>query len=216
MRTLYDRAREAAPRGGGSRLGALTCAGPAAASPQQAGVQVALRALGLYLGPIDGDVGPADAPRRSGPRSSACSPAGDRRSTTRTRALARAARPAALRRRGRSRRATSASTSPCSSSCSPRDGVYRGALDGYLGPRDRGGGPPLPAPGELAADGVAGPRHARARSQPASRRRRREPRAAAGVRRAARRLADGDRRRVRLDPDPTLATRTSSTRRRCS
>jgi peptidoglycan hydrolase-like protein with peptidoglycan-binding domain len=30
----------------------------ARANPQQAGVQVALRALGLYCGPIDGDVGP--------------------------------------------------------------------------------------------------------------------------------------------------------------
>ncbi len=38
--------------------GALIFAGQAAASPQQAGVQVALRALGLYSGPIDGEVGP--------------------------------------------------------------------------------------------------------------------------------------------------------------
>jgi len=36
----------------------LAAAGPAAASPQEAGDQVALRALGLYLGPIDGEVGP--------------------------------------------------------------------------------------------------------------------------------------------------------------
>ncbi len=33
-------------------------AAPASANPQQAGVQVALRALGFYSGPIDGDVGP--------------------------------------------------------------------------------------------------------------------------------------------------------------
>ena len=38
--------------------GVLVGAGQASASPQQAGVQVALRALGLYLGPVDGDVGP--------------------------------------------------------------------------------------------------------------------------------------------------------------
>jgi peptidoglycan hydrolase-like protein with peptidoglycan-binding domain len=31
---------------------------PADANPQQAGIQVALRALGLYSGPIDGDIGP--------------------------------------------------------------------------------------------------------------------------------------------------------------
>jgi len=31
---------------------------PAEANPQQAGIQVALRALGLYSGPIDGDIGP--------------------------------------------------------------------------------------------------------------------------------------------------------------
>ena len=37
---------------------ALAAPGPATANPQQAGVQVALRALGLYSGPIDGDVGP--------------------------------------------------------------------------------------------------------------------------------------------------------------
>ncbi len=34
-------------------------AAPAQANPQHAGIQVALRALGLYCGPIDGDVGPA-------------------------------------------------------------------------------------------------------------------------------------------------------------
>ena len=53
-------------------VGVLVFAGPASASPQQAGVQVALRALGLYLGPIDGQVGPltraavAEAQRRAG------------------------------------------------------------------------------------------------------------------------------------------------------
>ena len=31
---------------------------PAEANPQQAGIQVALRALGLYAGPIDGEIGP--------------------------------------------------------------------------------------------------------------------------------------------------------------
>ena len=33
-------------------------AAPADANPQQAGIQVALRALGLYSGPIDGEIGP--------------------------------------------------------------------------------------------------------------------------------------------------------------
>jgi peptidoglycan hydrolase-like protein with peptidoglycan-binding domain len=37
---------------------ALIAPALARANPQQAGVQVALRALGLYCGPIDGDVGP--------------------------------------------------------------------------------------------------------------------------------------------------------------
>ena len=39
-------------------VGVLFWAGPALASPQQAGDQVALRALGFYKGPIDGQVGP--------------------------------------------------------------------------------------------------------------------------------------------------------------
>jgi peptidoglycan hydrolase-like protein with peptidoglycan-binding domain len=39
-------------------VGAFVWAGPALASPQQAGVQVALRAAGFYRGPIDGIVGP--------------------------------------------------------------------------------------------------------------------------------------------------------------
>jgi peptidoglycan hydrolase-like protein with peptidoglycan-binding domain len=38
--------------------GALYLPGPALASPQQAGDQVALRALGFYHGPIDGQIGP--------------------------------------------------------------------------------------------------------------------------------------------------------------
>ena len=37
---------------------AAAAATPAYANPQQAGVQVALRALGLYSGPIDGEIGP--------------------------------------------------------------------------------------------------------------------------------------------------------------
>ncbi|HWB22195.1 MAG TPA: peptidoglycan-binding protein [Gaiellaceae bacterium] len=37
---------------------AAASATPAFANPQQAGVQVALRALGVYTGPIDGNVGP--------------------------------------------------------------------------------------------------------------------------------------------------------------
>jgi LysM repeat protein len=38
--------------------GAAALPAPASANAQQAGVQIALRALGLYCGPIDGDVGP--------------------------------------------------------------------------------------------------------------------------------------------------------------
>jgi LysM repeat protein len=39
-------------------VGSVAWAAPAQANPQQAGIQVALRALGLYCGPIDGRVGP--------------------------------------------------------------------------------------------------------------------------------------------------------------
>ena len=72
-------------------LGALTCAGTAAATPQDAGVQVALRALGLYFGPIDGGSGrETNAAIRAAQQRSGLPVTGAL--TTRTRDRARAAR----------------------------------------------------------------------------------------------------------------------------
>ena len=135
--------------------GALVCAVPAVASPQQAGVQVALRANGLYCGPIDGIVGPqtraavVKAQRRAGLSATGSIGAGTRDS------LGPLGRP-----RFGSRPIVAGDFGLDVSVLEfllLRAGEYRGALDGYFGPRlvaavrafQRGHG--------LTADGVAGP-----------------------------------------------------------
>jgi peptidoglycan hydrolase-like protein with peptidoglycan-binding domain len=139
----------------GLAVGALLWAGPAAASPQQAGVQVALRALGLYRGAIDGIVGPQ----------------------TRA-AVAAAQKRFGLPQTGRIGSRTRASLGPLGV---PRfgsrpivpgdfgldvstlqfllahDGYYRGALDGYFGPRVLTAVRAFQRHHRLSVDGVAGP-----------------------------------------------------------
>jgi len=141
--------------GVGLAVGALVWAGPASASPQQAGVQVALRALGLYCGPIDGIAGPQ----------------------TRA-AVAAAQKRAGLPQTGTAGSRTRASLGPLgrprfgSRPIVPgdfgldvsvlqflllRNGYYHGALDGYFGPRLLAALRGFQRRHHLSADGVAGP-----------------------------------------------------------
>jgi soluble lytic murein transglycosylase-like protein len=141
--------------GFGLAAGALLWAGPAVATPQQAGVQVALRANGLYCGRIDGVVGPQ----------------------TRA-AVVKAQRRAGLPATGRIGPRTRDSLGPLgrpsfgSRPIAPGDfgldvsvleflllqaGEYRGALDGYFGPRLVTAVRAFQRRHGLAADGVAGP-----------------------------------------------------------
>ena len=136
-------------------VGALVFAAPALATPQQAGVQVALRALGLYDGPIDGEVGPltraaiAAAQRRAG-----LDPTGV--ITTRTRkALGPLGGPLF-------------GTRPIQPGdfgldvsalqfLLARDGLYGAALDGYMGPHLEQAVRRFQRRAHLTVDGVAGP-----------------------------------------------------------
>jgi peptidoglycan hydrolase-like protein with peptidoglycan-binding domain len=136
-------------------VGSLALASPALGTPQQAGVQVALRALGLYDGPIDGQVGPL----------------------TRA-AIASAQRRAGLTPTGRIGARTSAALGPLgapaygSRPIQPgdfgldvsvlqvmlaRDGFYRAALDGYMGPHLEAAVRRFQRRAHLGVDGVAGP-----------------------------------------------------------
>ncbi len=114
-------------------LGVAVWPGPAAASPQLAGVQVALRALGLYAGPIDGVPGPETA-------------AGVRAAQAR----AHLSVTGTIDRRTRLSLGPLGSPLPGERPLVPgdfgldvsalqfllaRSGLYDGALDGYVGPR---------------------------------------------------------------------------------
>jgi peptidoglycan hydrolase-like protein with peptidoglycan-binding domain len=110
---------------------ALALASPAAASnPQHAGLQVALRAYGLYLGPIDGIAGPKTvAAVRAFQRREGLPPTGLPDARTR-RALGPLGRPLFGRRslvRGRFGWDVSVLQFILA-----RRGFYRGALDGYF------------------------------------------------------------------------------------
>jgi peptidoglycan hydrolase-like protein with peptidoglycan-binding domain len=130
-------------------------AAPAHANPQQAGVQVALRALGLYAGPIDGDVGPATVG-----------------------AIEAAQRRAGLPVTGIADLRTRASLGPLGTPLlgarviGPRDfgldvavlqftlvsdGLYHGALDGYLGAETDAAVRRYQRRAGLATDGIVGP-----------------------------------------------------------
>jgi peptidoglycan hydrolase-like protein with peptidoglycan-binding domain len=153
----------------GLAAGALLGAGPAFASPQQAGVQVALRALGLYCGPIDGIVGPQTR--------AAVTAAQKRAGLPQTGAIGVRTR-ASLGPLGRPRFGSRPITPgdfgldvTVLQFLLAHDGYYRGALDGYFGQRVLHGVRAFQRHRGLSADGIVGPEtlaalDARGRSAP--------------------------------------------------
>jgi len=128
---------------------------PASANAQQAGVQIALRALGLYCGPIDGDVGPKTVAAVRAAQARFHVPVTGLMDVRTRVALGPLGRPLFGERMLR-----------------PGDfgldvsvlqylllkrGVYRGALDGYLGKRTEEALVAFQRRSHVAADGVVGP-----------------------------------------------------------
>jgi peptidoglycan hydrolase-like protein with peptidoglycan-binding domain len=125
------------------------------ASPQQAGVQVALRAAGLYRGPIDGDVGPLTRAAVDAAQQKASLPVTGA-ITTRTRdSLGPLGRPLFGKR----------TIAPGSFGLDvsvlqfllARAGFYHGALDGYAGPKVEEALKTFQTRVGLSIDGIAGP-----------------------------------------------------------
>ncbi len=155
-------------------VGSLFLAGQASASPQLAGDQVALRALGLYHGAIDGEAGPL----------------------TRT-AVGAAQRRAHLPETGRITARTRDSFGPLGKplfgtrTIAPGDfgldvsvlqfllaraGFYHGPLDGYMGTKLYGAVRAFQQHDRLSADGIVGPSTLAQLVAPARRRTRRQAR----------------------------------------
>jgi len=135
---------------------ALAWPAGASANAQQAGIQVALRALGLYCGPIDGDVGPLTV---AGIR------AVQRRSHLPVNGIADAKTRAALGPLGRPlfgervlRPGNFGLDVAVLQYLLTRRGLYKGALDGYLGPRTAVALRRYQRRNRLLADAVVGPR----------------------------------------------------------
>ena len=133
---------------------ALVLAATASANPQTAGLQVALRAYGFYLGPIDGVSGPATATAiRAFQRSNRLPVDGIAGAGTR-KALGRLGAPLYGRRtlvRGRVGWDVSVLQFLLA-----RHGVGR-VIDGYFGPETEAAVKAFQRRAALAADGVAGP-----------------------------------------------------------
>jgi LysM repeat protein len=135
---------------------ALVFAPAALANPQHAGIQVALRAHGLYLGPIDGHVGPMTvAAIRAFQQKARLPVTGLADVRTRT-ALGPLGRPLFGERNLRAG-LFGLDVSVLQFLLTKR-GLYDGALDGYLGPETQAALRRYQARLRLAADGVAGPR----------------------------------------------------------
>jgi peptidoglycan hydrolase-like protein with peptidoglycan-binding domain len=139
----------------GLALVVLGFAGPALASPQQAGVQVALRAAGLYCGPIDGQVGPLTQSAVEAAQKNAGLPVTGA-ITTRTRdSLGPLGRPLFGKR----------TITPGDFGLDvsvlqfllARAGFYHGALDGYMGPKAEAAVRGFQQHASLSVDGIAGP-----------------------------------------------------------
>jgi soluble lytic murein transglycosylase-like protein len=135
--------------------GALIFAGQASASPQQAGVQVALRALGLYSGPIDGEIGPLTQSAVEAAQQRAGLPVTGAVDTATRDSLGLLGRPLFGKR----------PIAPGDFGLDvsvlqfllARAGYYDSALDGYYGPRLQVALQTFQSQAGLAADGVAGP-----------------------------------------------------------
>jgi peptidoglycan hydrolase-like protein with peptidoglycan-binding domain len=136
-------------------VGALFFAGPALANPQQAGVQVALRAMGLYTGPVDGEVGPLTRAAVAAAQTRAGLPATGRIDTRTRDALGPLARPLYGKR----------PIEPGDFGLDvsvlqfllARAGLYKAALDGYFGPHLERSVRAFQKHAGLTVDGVAGP-----------------------------------------------------------
>jgi peptidoglycan hydrolase-like protein with peptidoglycan-binding domain len=135
--------------------GVLIFAGQASASPQQAGVQVALRALGLYTGPIDGEVGPQTRSAVEAAQQRANLPVTGTIDTKTRDALGPLGKPLFGKRPiwpGDFGLDVSALQFLLA-----RAGYYDSAIDGYYGPVLRAALETFQAHAGLAPDGVAGP-----------------------------------------------------------
>ncbi|HEY3182350.1 MAG TPA: peptidoglycan-binding protein [Gaiellaceae bacterium] len=141
-----------------SMLAALACLWPvgASANPQHAGIQVALRAHGLYLGPIDGQVGP---------RTVAAIRAFQHKVHLPVTGIADVKTRLAMGPLGRplfGERTLHAGDFGLDVAVLQflltKRGLYMGALDGYMGPQTRAALRRYQKRMRLLSDGVAGPR----------------------------------------------------------
>jgi LysM repeat protein len=135
---------------------ALALAPAALANPQHAGIQVALRAHGLYLGPIDGRVGPGTIAAVRAFQSKVGLPVtglADRRTRMALGPLGRPLFGERVLRAG----FFGLDVAVLQYLLTTR-GLYRGALDGYLGPETDAALRRYQRRMRLTADGVAGPR----------------------------------------------------------
>jgi LysM repeat protein len=142
-------------------VGAVTAcvfASPAGAyvNAQHAGVQVALRALGLYHGPIDGIVGPQTVAAIRGAQRRAHLPVTGRADTRTRRSLGPLGRPLLGHRIVRPR--AFGFDVAVLQFLLTRMGLYDGALDGYLGAETEGALRRYQRQVHLAPDGVVGRR----------------------------------------------------------
>ncbi len=136
-------------------VGALIFAGQASASPQQAGVQVALRAAGLYAGRIDGEFGPLTRSAVEAAQQRAKLPVTGTIDTQTRDALGPLGRPLFGKRPiwpGNFGLDVSVLQFLLA-----RAGYYDSALDGYYGPHLEAALEAFQSHAGLVADGVAGP-----------------------------------------------------------
>ena len=137
---------------------------PAQAGPQQAGVQVALRALGLYLGSIDGVMGPQTAAAVRAAQGRFGLPVTGKIDARTRRSLGPLGRPR-LGDRTIRRGDFGLDVAAVQFLLSER-GLYRGALDGYLGARTGAAVRHFQRRVHLAVDGIVGPRTRAALARP--------------------------------------------------